>query len=450
MRSSLHGAVRSSSRRRLLVSRAQATRALAQLEARRAADPNETDAVPLGWRVRCWRRESISACPLAPLTFSRRALHEHFTAARDVHALAAWSAQRRRWASLRTRLSAATGKPASRLTMERCAAARLRSDAARLRELATPLEERCGAAAWACSLRDNWELRLPVSSLGGLGGAAEGLEGVRHVAGESLNRLGLCVSEQVTLSAAGAAAAASLAPSPPVSSADILEGDGEEIGGLSVRGLGLRSLLHSLGSPSSPTVEQAVRFLCAHGHAEAAARVAAAAEAAAAQSTPSSSSERSTAEMPPADALSPALPSLLCSPQMLCFRGRLRPHPSGSQASMELTNTGPLTLYWSWDWVDSTAAPGDSAEPRFLPLPPAKRAGPLGAPLLPGESVQAAFRFAPRAGCAPGATVREIWRLRTAPELPGEGCFVLLAGEVRLGKGEEDILEKTETAIVRE
>ena len=350
------------------------------------------------------------------LTLPPRALHERLSNARDGHTLAAWEAQRERWQRLRERLTARTGT--AELVMERGEEARLRVEQALFAELAQPLEERFGSAAWAASLRDNWELRSEHPPLSGTPqrAEAEALVGMRSLSAASANRLGCVRGNPVSAAALASAGLRGGAPS------------------LCVEGKGLLRHTRELAE-STPTLPELVRFMAAHCDPLCARRVEkAAADASAAQlrrasmlaDAPAVSEEEQDECIhirvpggPSSEVDRPPLLSLQCCPQQLTFRGRLSPVPAGSASAVTLTNTGSLALYFAWEFSDRS---GDEDDP--LPQFQSIGYGVAEAPrvaLLPGESRTTYFRYRPRRA----APVREIWALRTAPPLHAEVAVML-------------------------
>jgi MYCBP-associated protein family len=348
---------------------------------------------------------------------------------RDVHTLAAWEAQRERWQRLRERLSAR--KKTAGLAMERGEEARLRVEQILMAELAQPLEERFGSAAWAASLRDNFELRSEHPPLAGTpqsGGEPEPLVGMRSLSHASANRLG-CVRSNPVSAASMASEAALLGGAPS----------------LCVEGKGLLRRTRELAA-STPTLPELVRFMAAHCDPLCARRVekaAVTADAAAAQSrresmltdAPLSAEEEtdcirisvssSPAGSHPSEVDRPPMPSLQCCPQQLTFHGHLSPTPAGSTSAVTLTNSGSLALYFAWAFADSCAGGGDDdADPQFESVGYGVDGTAPRAALLPGESRTTWFRYAP----STATPAREIWALRTAPPLQAE-VAVMLEGE---------------------
>jgi hypothetical protein len=323
--------------------------------------------------------------------------------------------------------------------MERGDAARKRVEALALIELAVPLEERFGPAAWALSLRDNWTMFVPMGHP-----LLSGLSGTRRIDVEAAR--GVAAVRRTDTTAPQTAREARAAATFERNTRSALRKHGKpvvaaggaalDVGAMEVRGLGLEAHLRAMITRevsadevlralarTQPEAAAALADACAVRGALAAAAAAIEAEAAAAAAAP-----------PPP----PCGPALELSPQMLSFRGTA-PAPEstpdaettpeavrGSRGVLTLRNSGSTALFYRWVLADTT---GDAAAPpQFVPL---AHAGPRPGVLLPGETRAAAFRYAPsRAGA-----VTELWALQCAPDLakgPGEAVpMVMLQGTAR-------------------
>ena len=308
--------------------------------------------------------------------------------------LAAWREQRERWARLRQRLSAQSGTPEAALAFQRGDAARRRHEAVAALEGATTLEEQLGPLAWALSLRDNWELALPIGHplYSGLTAhrrldlaAAAAQDTVRREPGEA----------SLAPTARGRRTAAALQAAAGVSD--------DDVAGLEVVGVALETHARAL-------VARRVDGACVLRRAcvsEEGSRLlsddAAAALAAA----------KKTLLAPPAPPLPP--PPLTPGPAAVAAPALLRVGPSGV-ATSQLRNTGSCCLHYRWERTDCTAKAGPAG---FAPRPfPGLRPGCL----LPGETRAIAFEL----DGVPSASFAELWQLVTMPPLPPAAAVELL------------------------
>jgi hypothetical protein len=367
--------------------------------------------------------------------YAGRALHEHLSNARDTHTLVAWQAQLARWERLRVRLSARTGTAAESLSMfTACHEERLRVEAALAAELSQPLEERLGAAAWAVSLRDNWQLLMPV------GAPESDLVSLRSLAAAGANRLTM-----VRTPGHGAEEAAAAARHARAVRAHRAPGAWP----LCLEGRGLTQHLRSLVA-APLAADSLARFLSAHSQAECAGRLLAAngavkaASAAAANECAARANDMPTPfhsdfpqlvayfrgeGLPSDDAEANALAAaaaagplsllrLSCEPRALQL---LPPAGDGGLPSrigeVTLLNEGTVVVFFSWQFSDAAGCCRDEeAHTQFEAVSPEPNCA-----LLPGDSVQCAFRLRPQGALQ----ACEIWKLCTDAQLP-EGPLELL------------------------
>ena len=355
---------------------------LAAVQARRAAA-----CEPLSSRCVLRAADFNQGSQPSPHAGPGSTVHEHFTDEREKHTLAAWQAQKQRWERLRARLSARTGNAVSDLVLERGPSERLRMEAVQLLELEAPIEDRYGAAAWACSLRDNFQLSIPMGHP-----LFSGLTAMQSLSGRT-QLMSAVRAEPLGASESG------------VEQFMVVQGQGLEklLRAKCTRAVSLHEALMAM-EQVDPEVAQRIR---------------------AADGAQHESAFPPPPPPPPAAAVA-AGPRMECSPPMLSFRGRLLPEAAGSAASLTLYNSGSTALYYAWHLCDSTSE--DAGQPpAFAPL---EHQGPRPGCLLPGESRTHWFRFTPsRTG-----TAREIWALRTSPQLRGESLAVMLEGVARQGK----------------